>query len=240
MVCIVSAYYKIPSKFPHSKYLPHLIRWFKSVGTRPNVHFFTSEDVFDELQKHVNTTGVTFHFLPFSEITANDLGRNFWQRQYDRDPERYHTPELGMIWYEKRHFVRRAMEIDDSSTFIWCDAGCVRDEISESKAREFGTRGLGIDDNKIHLQIVSELVPKDFYQFPDVSIAGAIIAGNRSAWTTFIKHYEASLHEYDEQGVSGISDQYVTSQCVTKYKKDYVLHRETTQVDTWFQLLEIL
>ena len=240
MTCIVSAYYKIPSKRPHEKYVPDLIRWFRSVGTSSNVHFFTTEDVRDELKSIVNTGSVVFHILPFEQLTAiTQWGREFWERQYDRDPERYHSPELGMIWYEKRHFVRRVMEIDPSTTFIWCDAGCVRDDLSEKKAMMFGQR-TNVADGLIHLQVINTLVSKEFYTFPDSSIAGAIIAGTKTAWQRYTDVYDKSLVDYDHRGISGMSDQYVTMRCIIKSPDIFAPHTGFTSVDGWFKFLELL
>ena len=240
MTCIVSAYYKIPSKQTHEWYMPHLIRWFRSVGTAPNVHFFTTEEIRDEIKTIVDTGAVVFHILPFNELTAlTRWGHEFWERQYARDTERYHSPELGMIWYEKRHFVRRVMEIDCSKVFIWCDAGCVRDDATEEKARTFGRRTT-IRDDRIHLQRVMHQVFKQFYAHPDICVAGAILAGSKSAWTRYNVLYDRSLAEYDNAAVSGISDQYVTLRCVAHSPDAFMFHSEPSIVDPWFKFLELL
>jgi hypothetical protein len=44
------------------------------------------------------------------------------------DPEQYHSPELYLIWAEKAHFVKRAIEINpfQSNYFLWVDIGCFR------------------------------------------------------------------------------------------------------------------
>jgi len=216
--------------------MPHLIRWFRSVGTAPNVHFFTTEDTRDEIKSLVNTHNVIFHILPFDQLTAStQWGREFWNRQYERDRERYHSPELGMIWYEKRHFVCRVMEIDSSDIFIWCDAGCVRDGALEESAQTFGRRGI-IRDDRIHLQSVETPVFSEFYTHPYVCIAGAVIAGSRSAWARYNIIYDKALSEYDEAGISAISDQYVTMRCIDKSPDTFTLHLD----NSWFKFLELL
>lgn len=240
MTCIVSAYYKIPSKQTHEWYMPHLVRWFRSVGTASNVHFFTTEDVRDELKSIVDTGNTVFHILPFAELTAlTQWGKEFWERQYARDPERYHSPELGMIWYEKRHFIRRAMEVDSSDAFIWCDAGCVRDNVTEEKARTFGRRDIVYGD-RIHLQLVKLPAVKEFYTYPDICIGGAIIAGTRAAWARYNALYDISLNEYDKAGISGISDQYVTLRSVVHSPHGFVFHTDPCTIDPWFKFLELL
>lgn len=238
MVCIVSAYYKIPSKCPHEWYIPHLIRWFRSVGTAPNVHFFTTDDVKTEIESLVPTGNVVFHIVPFESLTALTLGRPFWEEQYSRDPERYHSPELGMIWFEKQWFVNRMIQIDQASVFVWCDAGCIRDDKSEDAAKLFGRRGVSMDDGKMHLQQVSPMLNKQFYRYPDVSIAGAIIIGNREAWAGFNSQYMVSLREYHAAAISAISDQYVIARCVNRHPEHYVLHKPPVSICEWFSFLE--
>jgi hypothetical protein len=240
MTCIVSAYYKIPSKSSHEDYIPHLIRWFKSVGTAPNVHFFTTDDVHTELKELVDMGSVVVHILPFEQLTAiTQWGREFWERQYARDPERYHSPELAMIWYEKRHFVRRVMEIESSQVYIWCDAGCVRDEESEHAACSFGRREYALSDT-IHLQQIEVQTAKLFYEYPDRFIAGAILAGTKSAWDRYTQAYDSWLNAYDCAGVSAVSDQYITSSCVLQDPDLFTLHTEETRVNIWFKFLELL
>ena len=240
MVCIVSAYYKIPSKKPHDWYTPYLLRWFRSVRAE-SIHFFTTQDVIDEVSLQVDVSHITFHCIPFSELTANSKDTEFWERQYARDKERYHSPQLGMIWYEKRHFVRRAMEFDTTSDiFIWCDAGCIRNDTSENAARLFGKRNHPLNDNKIHLQCIARPVLKEFYQYPDKSIACGIMCGNRSAWLNFIKEYEISLDDFDKVGVPAIMDQYVVIRCFLKNISLFHLYPQVGIVDEWFKFLEFI
>ena len=52
-----------------------------------------------------------------------------YRANYDMDHERYHSPELYMIWGEKVHFVKRAIEMNpfQTDTFLWVDIGCFRE-----------------------------------------------------------------------------------------------------------------
>jgi len=216
-----------------------LIRWFRSVGTAPTVHFFTTDDVKAEIESLVSTGNVVFHILPFESLTALTLGRTFWEEQYSRDPERYHSPELGMIWFEKQWFVNRVIQIDQASVFVWCDAGCIRDDKTEHAAKLFGRRGVSMDDGKMHLQQVSPMSSKPFYRYPDVSIAGAIMIGNREAWAGFNSQYMVSLREYHAAAISAISDQYVIARCVNTHPEHYVLHKPPVSICEWFSFLEV-
>lgn len=243
MACIVSAYYKIPSKKPHEWYLPYLLRWFRAAaGNRVPVHFFTTEDVREELRSLTDISRIHFHILPFEQLTAGQLGREFWELQYARDPERYHSPELGMIWYEKRHFIRRVMEIEtEVNAFIWCDAGCIRNDGCESVAKELGQRLVHYEKGRMYLQCIKEPISKQFYRYPDEYIACGLLAGDREAWSHFIGLYEGALFEYTVEGVSAISDQHITSSCVLKKPTLFLLCTEEGKVDgTWFKFLELL
>lgn len=243
MVCIVSAYYKIPSKKPHEWYLPYLVRWFRAAArnTVP-VHFFTTEDVRQELTSLTDISRVQFHILPFEELTAAQLGREFWELQYARDPERYHSPETGMVWYEKRHFVRRAIEMEpDINVFIWCDAGCIRNDACEEVAKKLGQRFVKYEAGRMYFQCIQEPVQKQFYQYPDECIAAGLFAGDRAAWKDFIALYEATLFEYTIAGFSATKEQNVMASCVFKKPSLFVLWTQEGKVDrTWFKFLELL
>ena len=144
---------------------------------------------------------------------AWELGPEFWKRQKERDVETYHTTEVAAIWYEKKKFVKRAMDICDASVFIWCDAGCVRDDVSERAMKDFGLRNVPLDDGRLHVQHIRNQSYKPWYVYPAYRFAGAIIAGNRSAWTEFDALYQCVLHDYDKNEICTHSDQYIMASC---------------------------
>jgi len=240
---VVSAYFQIPSKKPHAFYIPHLQRFFRSLKT-PLV-FFTTPDVEAEIRGWgFDLRTVQFIHTRIPDLTAfQTYSPSFWARQKQRDPEPYHTPELAAVWFEKKEFVLRAMTMVDAKVFIWCDAGCVRNAASEAALGIFGLRSAtNLQDGRLHLQQIRPIQPKAFYQYPDVSIACAIIAGNRDAWTAHSALYNETLNEYDAFGTSGDSDQYVTLRCTDKRPLLYVLHPPPSDcpVESWFFFLQTL
>lgn len=236
--CIVTAYFRIPSKKPHEWYTPYLINFVKNVSG--NVIFFTEEEVMKQLTDMVDTTHIRFVLMNFKDINAfKNFDQSFWKRQYERDPERYHSPELGAIWYEKKEFVLKAINMVDSEIFIWCDAGCVRDTIACMLMKNFGKRCVDMKHG-IHLQRVGIIGNKKFYSFNDVSIAGAIIAGDRDSWKTLKVLYDDTLREYDSNKVCGISDQYILLSCVDKIPTFFYLCDQDSSCNPWFKFLEIL
>ena len=238
---IVSAFFKIPSKKPYSFYREYLHRWFRSIRA-PTV-FFTSEDVYDDiLSMGYHLENVQFQIMTVNDFKAWNLGRDFWERQQERDIEKYHTPELAAIWYEKKEFVKRAFSIIEADVYIWCDAGCVRDDVSEVAFTEFGLRSINlINNDKIHLQHIRFQPYKSYYVYPEYRYAGAIIAGNRQAWIEFDRLYYNVIKEYDENGISCNSDQYIMASCYDKTPHLFVEHTPTNLiVNPWFFFLGLL
>jgi hypothetical protein len=237
---IVSAYFIIPSKQPHTFYIQQMQRWFRSV--RCPVIFFTSPEIKSEILNFgYDLSHVHFEEMEYRDMNAWKLGDEFWLRQCDRDIEKYHTPELAAIWYEKREFVKKAFLVSDADVFIWCDAGCIRDDACERAMQSFGLRCANIDDDRIHVQSINELQYRPFYSFPDFKIASAITAGNRNAWIAYSILYDRIVQKYDEAGVSCNSDQNVTLTCIDTNNELFTLHTPSNHdIDRWFFFLNTL
>lgn len=235
---IVSAYYKIPSKASHDFYVENMKRWFRSIKSQ--VVFFTTDDIKHEIESwNISLDHVTFVMLTFPW----KKGYEFWKRQKQRDIEAYHTPELGAIWYAKKEFVLHAIKLfPEERVFIWCDAGCIRNLNSELAARNgFGTRMIDdLDDGTLHLQKIRNIEMKTYYTYPDITIAGAIMAGNKTAWESHSSLYDHVLCDYDNNDICCNSDQYITQSCADRYPNRYTMHTPMKVDDEWFFFLWIL
>lgn len=239
--CVVSAFYKIPSKSPYDWYIPKLVSFFQSVKSVPVV-FFTTPDVIADIQAHTTTDHVQIVYLPFEELTAfRRYGLDFWRRQKERDPQEYHTYQLGAIWYEKKEFVLRATDIHLAHVYIWCDAGCIRDSMSVELSKQLGTRTqFQLNDGRMHIQQTSSQLVEQFYHYAYFFVAGAIIAGNVSAWKIYSELYDSILLTYDAAGVPAIMDQYIVKSCIDKNPDLFVLYDQDSTIDKWFKFLEFL
>ena len=237
---IVSAYFKIPSKQSYSSYQHHLNRFFRSIRC-PTI-FFTSQDVLQYIESVGHDLSlITFVMMTVDDFKAWERGREFWNRQKERDPELYHTPELAAIWYEKKEFIIRALSLSDANQFIWCDAGCVRDDESERALLYFGCRDVPLNDDTLHIQHIGNQVSRPYYSYPDCKFACAIMAGNRTAWLQYHTIYETVLTDYDHAGISGTSDQYILASCYDRQPSLFTTHTpRCTHIDHWFFMLEIL
>lgn len=239
---IVSAYFKIPSKRPHSEYILYLQNFFSSISG-PAI-FFTSDDVYDELKARI-PPNFTICIMSIENFEAQKrYGEEFWNYQNSINPQVdcNHTAMLGMIWYEKKEFVLRAISLFPMfDAYVWCDAGCIRTEESIRAARYFGRRNSSwLLDNKLHIQSINYQPPEWTHLRAHMKqyIAGAIMGGTRVAWLNYKTAYDNMILEYVERGFCCLDDQYVTLGCVYASPHLFVEHTDPSNVDKWFKFLE--
>ena len=126
---IVSAYFKLEdSKATHEKYL----EWMNNMLSidNPMVIFCDEESVSTIAgfrEKYVNKTKI----IPtsFTDFYSFRYIEEF-EKHLEKDTEVYvgHNVNLYMIWNEKSHFLKRAIELNffNSEYFLWVDIGCFR------------------------------------------------------------------------------------------------------------------
>jgi hypothetical protein len=125
---IVTAYFKLPfSKASHETY----VAWMKNmlVIDNPMVIFCDakSRPIIESLRQNpektviIETTFKEFYSYKYSQAFA---------KHYALDKEAHigHNLFLYMIWSEKSHFLKRAIELNPFNTdyFVWVDIGCFR------------------------------------------------------------------------------------------------------------------
>ena len=260
MSIIVSAYFKIPSKASHSFYLPHLTRFLKYI--KNPIIFFTTPDLKEEFELIRGDLPIYFYIVnSIYDINAfKKYGYDFWKHQCDIDVEKYHTPELGAIWYEKKEFVKKAIlfvdniDINDNKynlntniPFIWCDAGCVRSDEWIDIIKSFGNKINVIPKDKLMFQLINEIPNKDFFIYPDVHIAGAIICGYKDSWFEYSDLYDDMIKIYVNNKICINMDQHVWASVILKnpdnFKlcKYYKFYNEIyNKIDKWFFFLGYL
>ena len=244
MTIIVSAYFQIPSKAPHSFYLPHLKRFMKNIEN--HVVFFTTPDLtdmFTDMRGDLPMTIVTVASV-YDIAAFQKYGYEFWKSQCDIDVEKYHTPEVAAIWYNKKEFVKAAIQIMAGLDvpYIWCDAGCVRNDSWQSIVKTFGNNVAAIPSDKLLLQTIGHRPNKMFLQYPDVYVAGAIIAGYKDTWHKCSDLYDEILPKYVAAGISCNSDQHVWATTSLTYGQHFqcVQCDYPDVVENWFRFLSYL
>jgi hypothetical protein len=252
MSIIVSAYFDIPSKQPKAFYMQHIERLLGAV-VQPII-FFTTKDLHQDLLRFRKGLPIYFSFLDsvYDFQAIKKFGYSFWEYMYSIDPESYHSPQLGAVWYEKKEFVKRAIQIAEEHNintnvpFIWCDAGCVRNNSWLQYISTFGMNTKVIHRDKLMFQQIrpSPLVSSEiqYFRFPFTWIAGAIIAGYKESWYKCSDMYDDVLIKYYKQQNSAISDQYVWSSVVLLHPDSFLLVDASVcpSVENWFFFLQYL
>lgn len=242
MSTIITAYYQIPTgKHTHNEYLGWITNFLKNIEN--NIVFFTTVDLVDTFRS-IRNKNIIYEVLPFNELNAvKKYGYDFWKRQKDIDIESYHSPETGIVWYEKKEFVLRAAEKNyfNSDIFTWCDAGCVRYESIFKKIKTFGKNLTIIDKSKLNVQTIGNINDKKFYIHPDVYMAAAIIVGDKEIWKKTSKIYDEILMDYTNNKVSAIMEQYIYASMIKRYPEYFhCISPQSKHHNPWFFLLEEL
>lgn len=239
---IVSAYYKIPSKQPHSFYLENMKRFFEQL--KAPILFFTDQEGLVEL-KPLAKENVEFRVKPFESLEIfKKFDQAFWERQLEHDVEKYHTWQLGAVWANKQHFVKEAStEYPDEDWFLWVDAGCIRKDSWAPYTEKTGLREYPFEPG-VYLQCLNP-IPRDriFFRYPDIFIAGGLILFHRDHIDNFITEYHRSLMIYILLRLSGTMDQYIMCTLSQKHPFIHCVERSVmTQYvqdcpDIWFFFL---
>ena len=129
---VVSAYYEMPSKYNLELYRT----WIRLLLENVPFHliFYTEEGLAPFIQdcRRAYQDRTVIIILPREKWIANQkYSQGVWNSLHGQDPEaNIHNPELYKVWFEKNHFVKRAIELNpfDHTDFVWMDAGICRYE----------------------------------------------------------------------------------------------------------------
>ena len=134
---IVTAYFEI-SKSKHST--REYYTWMRNMlSLKDNMIIFTLPRLVESvrsLRAHaINKTKIIDMELNESMVVLK-YSMRFWESQYDKDPERYHSPEMYIVWQEKSNFLKRAKDLNPFGTdfFAWVDVGYFRTTQYNNKA----------------------------------------------------------------------------------------------------------
>ena len=249
MPVIVSAYFKIPSKQPHSFYMRHMYRFFDYLQGKDIVFFCTRDTHSEILLFNLDLTHVLFVYCNWADLAIlTKYPTSFWEKHKKIDPETYHTPELGIVWASKKEFLSQAMNMYPlEDWFLWVDAGSIRlDTWKESCKHLFRNT---IREPGVYLQNLNPIPMNQpfFRAFTGTAwIAGGLIYAHRQYISSFSSAYDAMLLTYDAAGVPAIMDQYIMASLITKGEAKYlhtVNHYELTEMsypDPWFFFLSYI
>jgi hypothetical protein len=235
---IVTAYFKIPSKAPHEFYMAHAARLLKTV--RAPIVFCTTPDLRDEFQRIRGPLPIRFiTYESVRDLEAfNNFDPKFWEGQKVMDHNPSRSPELYAIWYNKKEFVKRAMEVADGP-YIWCDAGCARSDAWLPWLGTFGN-AVKVPGGRLMLQLLNPLPSSGYIREGFVGVAGAIIAGDKDAWIRASEHYDIMIKEYATAAIPVCDDQHIWGSCAIRWPDNFLTIKPIHSPDEWFFFLKMM
>ena len=247
---VVSAYYEIPSKRPSKIYYERIHRLFSSLEA--NLIFFTDAKTYKEIKVYRENfaTQTKFVILEFSELIASrNFTDEFWLLQKIKDLEPEHSVELYKIWFEKKEFVKRAIELNPfgSEDFIWLDAGILIDDTYIENMKTF-PNSAKIPIERFLMLNVDPFEQKDEITHKNITgkflmvnrIAGNILAASKNIWLQWSKKYDDILQKYIDAGRFIGKDQTIMATLVLENKNFVSLVNPKSQKNKWFYLIEYL
>lgn len=244
-VCVVSAFYRIPSKFSVEKYFEWITPFFTMCPFQ--LVIFTEPELIPKFthmrREYMNKT--IFVGLPFSEWgSIKRYGREMWENEKKKDHEEYHTPELYCTWYEKKEFVKRAigMEAFGADYFVWCDAGILRFPQWIPAIQPFPLISR-IERGKMTFLQVEKFSPEDTWNKDfqrENHIGGGIQAADKETWLWWYDEYDRMLQKFLETKKFVGKDQNILASCYLLNPEKYRLVVPPQNMDgysIWFWLL---
>jgi len=241
-VTVVTAYYPIKSKFSIQHYIQCIQQWSSIIC---NLVFYTTKEyvpIIENIRKDLLTKTKVIP-LDFEKLDAiQKYGYDFWENEYNKDHEKYHTPELYILWYEKKGFVKKAIESNyfNTSKFIWCDAGIFRNKDWIQSLEKFPIAH-NIPNNKFAVLRITdfEKEEKDNYQMINC-VGGGILAASKDVWLEFYDLYDSVIQEYIQYNKFVGKDQSIIASIIIRKPDFFQIINKIPQFDDymcWFSLL---
>jgi len=246
---VVSAYYEMPSKHSVEQYKIWIRIFLESIPCY--LVFFTEEPyrefIEDCRKNYKDRTHIII--LERSKWKANSFGEEFWQKQFEKCEEKalHKSSELLKVWYEKKEFVKRAIELNpfNHEDFVWTDAGFLgrRQEII-NLIKEYPNANR-IPTNKILMLNYWPFTLKDNTEIHGIvgggsgkpRIQGAIVAAHKYILFKYDVLYDSMIQKYIKADLYIGMDQSVMASIALNHK-DLVSLLELKPIcqEMWFYL----
>ena len=223
---VVTAYFKVPSKFKHDSYNG----WIKNMlSLQDPMTIFTSPDllpIISEFRSHAKNRTVIISMnlddLPIGSLFST----TFWQDQLNRDPEKniHRSYQLFWIWLSKSWWTTQAIKHNffQSDLFFWSDMGCFRNQKYNYKTmiqhREQVPRNEMIQMAHHKPNPPDEVFYNDKYnKRANFYHSGSQFAAYKDTWTKFHKYFLDTIDGFLERNMIILEDQAVLQSVCLRY-----------------------
>jgi hypothetical protein len=202
--------------------------------------FFCDEEMKKEIERRCNTQNTRFIIRDFNDLEIlKKYGYELWENHLEYDAYEHHTAELGIIWANKKEFVREALEEEGCEWGCWVDAGSIRDIRWAEYIPDFLRREtFKVAEKGVYMQSLKELIKKEYYVHPEIYIAGAIILFHKDYIKKYCELYNEVLDSYIKEKKGITMDQYIMASIACKdldwIKVINIENEKSKYIDDWF------
>jgi hypothetical protein len=218
-----------------------------------------SENLIKEYRKeHLNRTEIIIKELKDTKMYEY---MDYWEYCYSIDLEKYHSPDLYLIWAQKTFFVEEVIKKNPFSSlyFFWCDIGAFRNQTHLDKLKSFPniTKVSQLPKDKITLFSItpfnefdkilnSDGIPQLYQNINGEScskdicrIQGGFFGGTIDAWSNWVNLYLSTLDKFKKTKTFGGKDQAIMSTiALTNPDKVHIIQNnnfiDNLYIDIWF------
>lgn len=248
---IVTAYIEIPKKkFPSHIYYRWITNYMLLIKATPLIIYTNSQQIKQiilNLRKDYLDTTIII------DVSIQDLYCykyiDYFNKDFERDLERYHDPLLYLIWNNKTAFIYDAYKknLFDSIFYLWTDIGMIRDEITYNTLEKiFLSSDINkIDKNTIHLLEVEKFNLSELnytfdepYKFKENRCGGGVILCSKHNIELWFNKYYEMLEKFIKYDIFAGKDQNILNNLYIKNKNLIKLvEPNNTPFDKWFYML---
>jgi hypothetical protein len=193
----------------------------------------------------ITLTFEEFHCFRYFNVFVNDYNT--------KDHEKYHNPYLYLIWNEKTHFLKRAVEINhfQHNFFLWVDIGCFRKPNTQFLHWPNPEKINNLPKDKILLLLVNPFTYSEYSvatlnELPDFilssgRIGGTIFGGSSSTILKWHDLYYSMIEKFISMDRFIGKDQNIMNS-IAILNKDFIhiVEPSLPYDDKWFYLQEFL
>jgi hypothetical protein len=247
---VVSAYYETPSKHSVEQYKIWIRGFLESIPCY--LVFFTEEPYKEFIEDCRRNYRDRTHIVVLNraEWKAQQFGEGFWKKQFEMDDEKniHRSTDLYKVWYEKKEFVKRAIELNpfNHTDFVWTDSGFFRsgsDYISLVKDNYPDANRIPTD--KILMLNYWPFTLRDNVETHGIigggsgkpRIGGGIVAAHKDVWRKYDIIYDEIVVKYNKANLFIGKEQTIMASIVLNHK-DLVSLLELKPIcqEMWFYL----
>lgn len=241
---LVTCYYKIKSKRPHSDYLKYIDNLLGNLNDSINMVIYTSSDLVNIFTKYVkNKSRIIIITKEFEDIPLYKKYIGIWDSQYTKDNQKNtgRTYKCYVLWNSKINFVTETIGLNpfNSSYFIWIDIGCVRDNQYKRLVSNFPNESK-ISKNSIDIVLLKDFQNKNQKFFKDeIHFSGAIYGGSKSTFLRFEELYYKKFDKYLENNqFIGCDQQIISSVYLENNELFNIVLNTNSTYNSWFFIIK--